>query len=144
MDKLKAWDFLVDNEIATDNELELVTAIAGFTLDTLCEVLDFKVGFRDFNQYKDYHLEIDDIEIDDDTIKINFDKVGSLDGLIYVLEWNDYSIRYVDTWYIEYTHSGNWYEVEKKFHYADKLSGIVRFYLVDDSEQLTVLNEWHA
>lgn len=144
MDKFEAWDFLVVNNIATNDELELITDVAGFTFDTMCLVLDSKVGFRDFNQYKDYHLEMDDIEISYDSIEIDFDKVGSLEGLMYVLEQDDYYIRYVDTWYIQCTHSGGWYEVERKFHYSDVLSGIVRFYLIDDDEQLTVLNEWYT
>lgn len=51
MDKNNYWDYLLENEIATENELRLITNINGFSVETLNQVLYSKLGYRDLNQY---------------------------------------------------------------------------------------------
>ena len=48
--KTKLWDFLIDFEIATESELQLVTNINGYNLETLESVLYSKTGYRSLNQ----------------------------------------------------------------------------------------------
>lgn len=49
MDYEEAWNRLLENELATQDELELVTAINGKKLDTLVDILYVRAGTRDFN-----------------------------------------------------------------------------------------------
>lgn len=44
------WEFLVENDIATDNEVKLVTQIAGFEENTLLHILYARTGFRSIEQ----------------------------------------------------------------------------------------------
>jgi len=48
-----AWDYLIDNGIATEDELQLVTCIIGYNLDTLNKVIYAKTGYRSIEQLKD-------------------------------------------------------------------------------------------
>ncbi len=45
------YDFLVDNLIATEDELSLITSINGYSVDTLNDVLYYRTGYRDYEQY---------------------------------------------------------------------------------------------
>lgn len=45
------WNFLNDNEIATDEELRLVTEINGANEKTLNDILFVRTGYRDWKQY---------------------------------------------------------------------------------------------
>lgn len=44
------WGLLVDMEIATDEELQLVTSINGYNIDTLNEVIYVRTGYHDIEQ----------------------------------------------------------------------------------------------
>ena len=44
-------DFLIDYEIATEDELRLVTSINGYSQDTMEAVLYSRTGYRDFDQW---------------------------------------------------------------------------------------------
>ena len=44
------WDYLVENQIATDEELKLVTCINGYNEESLNAVLFARTGFRDIEQ----------------------------------------------------------------------------------------------
>ena len=46
------WDFLVINEIATTEELQLVTNINGYSKESLNSVLYARTAYRDLEQYK--------------------------------------------------------------------------------------------
>lgn len=46
------WDYMVEQGIATDDELRLVTSIDGMNIDTLNDVLYVRTGYRDIKQYK--------------------------------------------------------------------------------------------
>lgn len=47
------WDRLVDEDIATDRELELVTDIVGYTKEAMYDVLYARTGYRNFEQMED-------------------------------------------------------------------------------------------
>ena len=51
MDTNDMWDFLIDNEIATEDELRLVTDVAGFNDETMEAVLYSRTGYQDFDQW---------------------------------------------------------------------------------------------
>ena len=44
------WMWLLDNGIATDEELSLITGINGLTIETLNDVLYYRTGYRDREQ----------------------------------------------------------------------------------------------
>lgn len=46
----KIWDLLVDYNIATENELQLVTNINGYSIETLLDVLYTRTGLRSIEQ----------------------------------------------------------------------------------------------
>lgn len=45
------WDYLIENQIATKKELELVTYINGYNLNSLNDVLEVRTGYKDLEQY---------------------------------------------------------------------------------------------
>jgi hypothetical protein len=47
------WDYLVEYNIATQEELELITSINGYKIETLNEVIYARTGFRDIEQLKE-------------------------------------------------------------------------------------------
>lgn len=49
---IELWDYMVEQRIATDDELRLVTSIDGMNIDTLNDVLYVRTGYRDIKQYK--------------------------------------------------------------------------------------------
>lgn len=48
---INLWDYMVEQSIATDDELKLVTSINGMNIDTLNDVLYVRTGYRDIEQY---------------------------------------------------------------------------------------------
>ena len=44
------WGLLVDMEIATDEELQLVTSINGYNIDTLNDIIYARTGYHDIEQ----------------------------------------------------------------------------------------------
>ncbi len=53
----KYWDWLVDNYIATENELQLVTSINGYSTETLDDILFVRTGYRSIEQFEEYEGE---------------------------------------------------------------------------------------
>ena len=49
-EKTKLWDYLIETETATESELQLVTCINGYNLETLESVLYTKTGYRSLEQ----------------------------------------------------------------------------------------------
>ena len=47
------YNRLVEEGVATENELQLITAINGYNEDTLNDVLFVRTGYRDFEQMED-------------------------------------------------------------------------------------------
>lgn len=44
------WELLVDMGIATDEELQLVTSINGYNIDTLNDIIYVRTGYHDIEQ----------------------------------------------------------------------------------------------
>lgn len=47
----RLWDAIVEYAIATEEELQLVTAINGYTEEALNSVIYARTGYRTFEQY---------------------------------------------------------------------------------------------
>lgn len=47
------WDYLVNNSIATQEELELVTSINGYSIDTLNDVIYARTGYHNLEQLQE-------------------------------------------------------------------------------------------
>ena len=47
------WGLLVDMEIATDEELQLVTSINGYNIDTLNDIIYVRTGYHDIEQLEE-------------------------------------------------------------------------------------------
>lgn len=56
------WDLIIDNNIATKDELELISYIKGWNIETLNDVLYVRTGYRDAQQYKECELNEVDYE----------------------------------------------------------------------------------
>lgn len=56
------WDLIVNNGIATDDELDLIQRINGFRIETLEDILYVRTGYRDAQQYKEDELNAVDYE----------------------------------------------------------------------------------
>ena len=52
-DKEEIWDFIVENDIATDDEVRLVTDINGYNEGSLNDIIYARTGFRSMAQYKE-------------------------------------------------------------------------------------------
>lgn len=52
-DAARVWDYIIDNGIATQDELQLVTDINGYSVDTLNDVLYARTGYRNIDQIKE-------------------------------------------------------------------------------------------
>lgn len=44
------WDFLRDNELATEEEIQLVTSICGFNVKALNDILNCRTEYHDIEQ----------------------------------------------------------------------------------------------
>lgn len=53
------WDLIIDNKLATNDELELISAINGWNIETLNDVLYVRTGYRDLEQFKECELNED-------------------------------------------------------------------------------------
>ena len=49
----QVWDLLSQYNIATENELRLVTTINGYSIDSLNDILYARTGLRDIEQLLD-------------------------------------------------------------------------------------------
>jgi len=47
------WDYLIENGIATEEELQLITYINGYSVETLDAVLYARTGYRSVEQIED-------------------------------------------------------------------------------------------
>lgn len=60
--KEQTWDYLVENQIATEEELKLVTCINGYNEDSLLAVLYARTGYRSIEQIEGENEEDNDSE----------------------------------------------------------------------------------
>ena len=49
----KIWDYLVESEIATEEEINLITCINGYSVETLNDVIYARTGYRSLDQLID-------------------------------------------------------------------------------------------
>jgi len=49
-EKDKLWDDIIENRIAAEAELQLVTCINGYTVETLNSVIYARTGYRSIDQ----------------------------------------------------------------------------------------------
>lgn len=54
------WDFIVDNNIATDDEIRLVSDINGLNEKTMTDIIYAKTGLRCYEQCKDEGYSVTD------------------------------------------------------------------------------------
>lgn len=47
------WDFIVDNNIATEDEVRLVSDINGLNEETMTDIIYSRTGLRSYEQCKD-------------------------------------------------------------------------------------------
>lgn len=50
------WNSIIEYGIATDEELQLVTSINGYNIESLNDVIYCRTGYRDIEQFKDCEL----------------------------------------------------------------------------------------
>ncbi len=53
MTKEVIWDYIVDNTIATDKELKLVTCINGYNEESLNSIIYARTGYHDMEQLQE-------------------------------------------------------------------------------------------
>ena len=53
MTKDEMWTRLVDDGIATEEEIQLVTDINGYSVETMLAILYARTGYRNFEQMED-------------------------------------------------------------------------------------------
>ena len=56
-EKNAIWDFITSNEIATEEELQLVCCISGYSVDTLNAVIYARTAYHDVEQIHDCEPE---------------------------------------------------------------------------------------
>jgi len=54
MNTEEIWNYLEDTDIATAEELQLITSINGYSEETLNDVLYCRTGYRSVEQYAQY------------------------------------------------------------------------------------------
>lgn len=67
------WDMLVNAGVVSEETLQVVTSINGYSEDTLCDVLYAVEGYHDFEQWAEDNLpwwDIDDGEDDDEESEV--------------------------------------------------------------------------
>lgn len=55
MDKTidEVWDLIIEYNIATDDEIRLVTSINGYNMESLNDIIYVRTGYRDIEQLED-------------------------------------------------------------------------------------------
>lgn len=48
--KSQIWDFITGNNIATDSEIELITCINGYSVETLNDIIFARTAYRSMEQ----------------------------------------------------------------------------------------------
>ena len=51
------WEELVERELFTREELQLITNINGYSIETLNDAIFSRYGYRDYEQLKGYEYE---------------------------------------------------------------------------------------
>lgn len=59
----QAWEYLTEYGTATEEELQLVTCINGYSFEVMEQVLDVRTGYKSFDQL----MDLDDEDSEDDS-----------------------------------------------------------------------------
>ena len=54
----EVWNLLIEYGVATQEELELITCINGYTIDTLNDVIYARTGYQNIEQIQDEIAEV--------------------------------------------------------------------------------------
>lgn len=65
MTKDELFERIAEDGIATESEIDLVTNIAGYSIETLNQIIYARTGYRDIEQYEESEFDEPD-DIDDD------------------------------------------------------------------------------
>ena len=62
-DTTKLWYELIDNELFTELELELLTDVNGYSVETLNDAIYARYGYSDYDQMmSEYEEQLEEIE----------------------------------------------------------------------------------
>lgn len=67
MTKNELVDRIIEDGIATESEIDLVTDIIGYSMEILNQIIYARTGYRDIEQYEEAELDMEPDDIDDDT-----------------------------------------------------------------------------
>lgn len=67
MTKSELFERIINNRIAIESEINLVTDIAGYSIETLNQIIYVRTGYRDIEQYEKSGADAEPCDIDDDT-----------------------------------------------------------------------------
>ena len=59
------WDYLIEQGVATEEELQLVTCINGFSVETLNDVIYARTAYRNYYQLADIEEEEEEEEAEE-------------------------------------------------------------------------------
>lgn len=57
IDITKLWDYIIENDIASEETLKIITSINGYNIETLNDVLYATTGYRSLEQIKEHGNE---------------------------------------------------------------------------------------
>ena len=67
MTKRELFERIINDGIATESEVNLVTDIAGYSVEILNQIIYVRTGYRDIEQYEESEIDTEPDDIDDDT-----------------------------------------------------------------------------
>ena len=67
MTKSELFERIINDGIATESEVNLVTDILGYSVETLNQIIYVRTGYRNIEQYEESEIDTEPDDIDDDT-----------------------------------------------------------------------------
>ena len=67
MTENELFERIINDGIATESEIDLVTDIAGYSIEILNQIIYVRTGYRDIEQYEESEIDTEPDDIDDDT-----------------------------------------------------------------------------
>lgn len=67
MTKSELFERIINDGIATESEVNLVTDITGYSVETLNQIIYVRTGYRNIEQYEESEIDTEPDDIDDDT-----------------------------------------------------------------------------
>ena len=66
MTKSELFERIINDGIATESEVNLVTDIAGYSVEILNQIIYARTGYRNIEQYEESEIDTEPDDIDDD------------------------------------------------------------------------------